>query len=91
MLLLIDVCLSYALALWDPFGHFQNVQQMDQFNVSIFGLEDTINLNNINNFLQWTPPNVTVPILNLVDNVFQLKKRGWLRYCNLFGLPIFPR
>ncbi|KAG2377215.1 uncharacterized protein HKW66_Vig0251990 [Vigna angularis] len=27
----------------------------------------------------WTPPNVTVPILNLVDNVFQLKKRGWLR------------
>ncbi|XP_017426071.1 uncharacterized protein LOC108334679 isoform X2 [Vigna angularis] len=28
---------------------------------------------------EWTPPNVTVPILNLVDNVFQLKKRGWLR------------
>ncbi|KAG4908827.1 hypothetical protein JHK87_054943 [Glycine soja] len=27
----------------------------------------------------WTPPNVTVPILNLVDKVFQLKKRGWLR------------
>ncbi|KAK4258714.1 hypothetical protein QN277_005132 [Acacia crassicarpa] len=28
---------------------------------------------------EWTPPNVTVPILNLVDKVFQLKKRGWLR------------
>ncbi|XP_028765856.1 uncharacterized protein LOC114723784 [Neltuma alba] len=28
---------------------------------------------------EWSPPNVTVPILNLVDKVFQLKKRGWLR------------
>ncbi|KAH6819798.1 phox domain-containing protein [Perilla frutescens var. hirtella] len=28
---------------------------------------------------EWTPPNLTVPVLNLVDNVFQLKRRGWLR------------
>ncbi|KAK6253594.1 hypothetical protein QUC31_015314 [Theobroma cacao] len=28
---------------------------------------------------EWTPPNVSVPLLNLVDNVFQLKRRGWLR------------
>ncbi|KAB2597039.1 hypothetical protein D8674_040039 [Pyrus ussuriensis x Pyrus communis] len=28
---------------------------------------------------EWTPPNVSVPLLNLVDKVFQLKKRGWLR------------
>ncbi|KAK4437825.1 hypothetical protein Salat_0116500 [Sesamum alatum] len=28
---------------------------------------------------EWTPPNLSVPVLNLVDNVFQLKKRGWLR------------
>ncbi|KAL7156741.1 hypothetical protein ABFS83_02G029300 [Erythranthe nasuta] len=28
---------------------------------------------------EWTPPNLSVPILNLVDNVFQLKRRGWLR------------
>ncbi|KAL2927562.1 Sorting nexin-16 [Bienertia sinuspersici] len=28
---------------------------------------------------EWTPPNVTVPILNLVDKVFQLNKRGWIR------------
>ncbi|KAG6421505.1 hypothetical protein SASPL_118059 [Salvia splendens] len=27
----------------------------------------------------WTPPNLSVPVLNLVDNVFQLKRRGWLR------------
>ena len=25
------------------------------------------------------PPNVSVPILNLVDKVFQLNRRGWLR------------
>ncbi|KAF9600583.1 hypothetical protein IFM89_010069 [Coptis chinensis] len=28
---------------------------------------------------EWTPPNVSVPLLNLVDNIFQLKRRGWLR------------
>ncbi|XP_074563348.1 uncharacterized protein LOC141819977 isoform X2 [Curcuma longa] len=28
---------------------------------------------------EWTPPNVSVPILNLVDKIFQLNRRGWLR------------
>ncbi|KAK5770662.1 uncharacterized protein LOC108461126 [Gossypium arboreum] len=28
---------------------------------------------------EWAPPNMSVPLLNLVDNVFQLKRRGWLR------------
>ncbi|PKA53942.1 hypothetical protein AXF42_Ash011422 [Apostasia shenzhenica] len=28
---------------------------------------------------EWTPPNVSVPMLNLVDKVFQLNRRGWLR------------
>ncbi|XAR72864.1 hypothetical protein NMG60_11019645 [Bertholletia excelsa] len=28
---------------------------------------------------EWTPPNLTVPVLNLVDKMFQLKRRGWLR------------
>ncbi|KAK1317814.1 hypothetical protein QJS10_CPA05g01539 [Acorus calamus] len=28
---------------------------------------------------EWIPPNVSVPLLNLVDNIFQLKQRGWLR------------
>ncbi|KAK9677893.1 hypothetical protein RND81_11G174500 [Saponaria officinalis] len=28
---------------------------------------------------EWTPPNVSVPVLNLVDKVFQLNRRGWIR------------
>ncbi|KAJ0973341.1 hypothetical protein J5N97_021300 [Dioscorea zingiberensis] len=28
---------------------------------------------------EWAPPNVSVPLLNLVDKVFQLNRRGWLR------------
>ncbi|KAL3651787.1 hypothetical protein CASFOL_004789 [Castilleja foliolosa] len=28
---------------------------------------------------EWTPPNLSVPVLNLVDKVFQLERRGWLR------------
>lgn len=28
---------------------------------------------------EWAPPNVSVPMLNLVDKVFQLNKRGWIR------------
>ncbi|XP_044490178.1 uncharacterized protein LOC123214471 isoform X2 [Mangifera indica] len=28
---------------------------------------------------EWTPSKVSVPLLNLVDTVFQLKRRGWLR------------
>ncbi|KAJ8479078.1 hypothetical protein OPV22_022805 [Ensete ventricosum] len=28
---------------------------------------------------EWTPPNVSVPMLNLVDKLFQLNRRGWLR------------
>ncbi|KAL8143560.1 hypothetical protein V2J09_016592 [Rumex salicifolius] len=28
---------------------------------------------------EWSPPNVTVPALNLVDKIFQLNRRGWLR------------
>ncbi|XP_031482678.1 uncharacterized protein LOC116252506 isoform X2 [Nymphaea colorata] len=28
---------------------------------------------------EWTPPNVSIPLLDLVDTIFQLKQRGWLR------------
>nr|GMD02630.1 uncharacterized protein LOC109165730 isoform X2 [Ipomoea batatas] len=27
----------------------------------------------------WNPANLSLPVLNLVDNIFQLNKRGWLR------------
>ncbi|CAL5377272.1 unnamed protein product [Camellia sinensis] len=28
---------------------------------------------------EWTTPNVSLPVLNLVDKMFQLKRKGWLR------------
>ncbi|KAJ0834470.1 putative Phox domain, sorting nexin, PX domain superfamily [Helianthus annuus] len=28
---------------------------------------------------EWAPPNVSLPLLNLVDKIFQLNRRGWLR------------
>ncbi|PSS29374.1 Sorting nexin-16 like [Actinidia chinensis var. chinensis] len=28
---------------------------------------------------EWTPPKLSIPVLNLVDKMFQLKRRGWLR------------
>ncbi|GMH23551.1 hypothetical protein Nepgr_025394 [Nepenthes gracilis] len=29
--------------------------------------------------LEWTPSNVSVPVLNLVDKIFLLNRRGWIR------------
>ncbi|XP_051133002.1 uncharacterized protein LOC127252734 isoform X2 [Andrographis paniculata] len=28
---------------------------------------------------EWAPPNLSVPVLNLVDKIFQLQRRGWIR------------
>ncbi|KAF6147472.1 hypothetical protein GIB67_021298 [Kingdonia uniflora] len=30
----------------------------------------------LDRYLQWTPPNVSVPLLNLVDKIFELNRRG---------------
>lgn len=30
--------------------------------------------------MQWIPPNLSVPILDLVDVLFQLHDGGWIRY-----------
>jgi hypothetical protein len=43
----------------------------------------------IANHVMWSPPKVTVPLLNLVDQVFQLQGRGWIR-CVLMLLIIEP-
>uniref|UniRef100_A0A0E0R4H9 PX domain-containing protein n=1 Tax=Oryza rufipogon TaxID=4529 RepID=A0A0E0R4H9_ORYRU len=47
---------------------------------------DSSNMSSLNTFEdpagippEWTPTNVSVHLLNLVDKVFQLKRRGWIR------------
>ncbi|OVA15447.1 Phox homologous domain [Macleaya cordata] len=35
---------------------------------------------------EWTPPNVSVPLLNLVDKIFQLNRRGWLSRRQVFWI-----
>ncbi|KAK3195673.1 hypothetical protein Dsin_026983 [Dipteronia sinensis] len=44
------------------------------FSLSPYHLEDPMGMPP-----EWTPPNVSVPLLNLVDKIFQLKRRGWIR------------
>ncbi|KAK0583510.1 hypothetical protein LWI29_037682 [Acer saccharum] len=44
------------------------------FSLSPYHLEDPMGMPP-----EWNPPNVSVPLLNLVDKIFQLKRRGWIR------------
>ncbi|KAL5984845.1 hypothetical protein ACLOJK_038681 [Asimina triloba] len=41
---------------------------------SVSGLVDSVGVPP-----EWAPPNVSVPLLNLVDKIFQLNRRGWIR------------
>ncbi|GMH02724.1 hypothetical protein Nepgr_004563 [Nepenthes gracilis] len=34
---------------------------------------------------EWTPPNVCASVLNLVDKIFQLNRRGWIRFYGLMA------
>ena len=40
--------------------------------------------------MQWVPPNLSVPILDLVDVIFQLQDGGWIRYALIYCLLIVP-
>ncbi|KAK0582541.1 hypothetical protein LWI29_026802 [Acer saccharum] len=44
------------------------------FSLSPYHLEDPMGMPPV-----WTPPNVSVQLLNLVDKIFQLKRRDWIR------------
>lgn len=59
----------------DNFDRFTLDKLSSSKNTVAFGpLEDLVAMPS-----EWTPPNVSVPLLNLVDKIFQLNRRGWLR------------
>ncbi|CAD6343247.1 unnamed protein product [Miscanthus lutarioriparius] len=61
-------------------------QASDQIGKPTRAYSDSSNMSSLNTFEdptgippEWMPTNVSVPLLNLVDKVFQLKRRGWIR------------
>ncbi|WVZ54324.1 hypothetical protein U9M48_005139 [Paspalum notatum var. saurae] len=63
-----------------------DTQVSDQIHRPARAYSDSSNMSSINTFEdptgippEWMPTNVSVPLLNLVDKVFQLKRRGWIR------------
>ncbi|PWZ28169.1 Sorting nexin-13 [Zea mays] len=61
-------------------------QASDQIGKPAKEYSDSSNMSSLNAFEdptgippEWMPTNVSVPLLNLVDKVFQLKRRGWIR------------
>nr|XP_009404338.1 PREDICTED: uncharacterized protein LOC103987685 isoform X3 [Musa acuminata subsp. malaccensis] len=62
----------------------QRIQESDKFDrigsdVSKNSLASDILEDPVGMPPEWAPPNVSVPMLNLVDKIFQLNRRGWLR------------
>ncbi|CAL9119164.1 unnamed protein product [Musa textilis] len=62
----------------------QQIQESDKFDrigsdVSKNSLASDILEDPVGMPPEWAPPNVSVPMLNLVDKIFQLNRRGWLR------------
>ncbi|TVU26776.1 hypothetical protein EJB05_29337 [Eragrostis curvula] len=63
-----------------------DTQVSEQMEKPVRAYSDSSNMSSLNTFEdptgippEWMPTNVSVPLLNLVDKVFQLKRRGWIR------------
>jgi sorting nexin-13 len=61
-------------------------QVSEQIQKPVRAYSDSSNMSSPNTFEdptgippEWMPTNVSVPLLNLVEKVFQLKRRGWIR------------
>ncbi|KAL6658365.1 hypothetical protein ACP70R_003951 [Stipagrostis hirtigluma subsp. patula] len=63
-----------------------DAQVSQQIEKPVRAYSDSSNMSSLNTFEdpsgippEWMPTNVSVPLLNLVEKVFQLKRRGWIR------------
>ncbi|KAF8641918.1 hypothetical protein HU200_067628 [Digitaria exilis] len=63
-----------------------DAQVSEQIGKPARAYSDSSNMSSMNTFddptgipPEWMPTNVSVPLLNLVEKVFQLKRRGWIR------------
>ncbi|TKV99388.1 hypothetical protein SEVIR_8G040000v4 [Setaria viridis] len=63
-----------------------DTQVSGQIQKPVRAYSDSSNMSSLNTFEyptgippEWMPTNVSVPLLNLVEKVFQLKRRGWIR------------
>lgn len=57
----------------------QQADQLDKFLASKDSVASALFDDPVGMPPEWTPPHVSVPLLNLVDKMFQLNRRGWLR------------
>ncbi|CAO2140938.1 unnamed protein product [Urochloa humidicola] len=63
-----------------------DTQVSEQIEKPVRAYSDSSNMSSLKTFddptgipPEWMPTNVSVPLLDLVDKVFQLKRRGWIR------------